>query len=51
MLTPEVAIYHEEEDDSRCKNYKKRSNHSRSSIGTINIDLGADKDMGNTPSN
>ncbi|KAA0059665.1 uncharacterized protein E5676_scaffold111G00120 [Cucumis melo var. makuwa] len=40
-----------EEDDSRCKSDKKRSNHSRSSIGSINIDLDADKDLVNTPSN
>ncbi|KAA0055185.1 uncharacterized protein E6C27_scaffold80G00170 [Cucumis melo var. makuwa] len=39
---------HKEEDDSRCKSDKKRSNHSRSSIGSINIDLDADKD---TPTN
>ncbi|KAL4016996.1 hypothetical protein IC575_024667 [Cucumis melo] len=37
-----------EEDDSRCKSDKKRSNHSRSSIGSINIDLDADED---TPTN
>ena len=36
------------EDDSRCKSDKKRSNHSRSSIGSINIDLDADED---TPTN
>ncbi|KAL0544299.1 hypothetical protein IC582_019412 [Cucumis melo] len=35
---------HKEEDDSRCKSDKKRSNHSRSSIGSINIDLDADED-------
>ncbi|KAA0046001.1 transposase [Cucumis melo var. makuwa] len=35
-------------DDSRCKSDKKRSNHSRSSIGSINIDLDADED---TPTN
>ncbi|KAL0544547.1 hypothetical protein IC582_019664 [Cucumis melo] len=39
---------HKEEDDSRCKSDKKRSNHSRSSIGNINIDLDADED---TPTN
>ncbi|KAL4022723.1 hypothetical protein IC575_016467 [Cucumis melo] len=39
---------HKEEDDSRCKSDKKRSNHSRSSIGSINIDLDADED---TPTN
>ncbi|KAL4022785.1 hypothetical protein IC575_016530 [Cucumis melo] len=39
---------HKEEDDSRCKGDKKRSNHSRSSIGSINIDLDADED---TPTN
>ena len=39
---------HQEEDDSRCKSDKKRSNHSRSSIGSINIDLDADED---TPTN
>ncbi|KAL0556667.1 hypothetical protein IC582_005181 [Cucumis melo] len=39
---------HREEDDSRCKSDKKRSNHSRSSIGSINIDLDADED---TPTN
>ncbi|KAL4032720.1 hypothetical protein IC575_005801 [Cucumis melo] len=42
MITPQ------EEDDSICKSDKKRSNHSRSSIGSINIDLDADED---TPSN
>ncbi|KAA0041989.1 transposase [Cucumis melo var. makuwa] len=41
-------ICHKEEDDSRCKSDKKRSNHSRSSIGSINIDLDADED---TPTN
>ncbi|KAL4021068.1 hypothetical protein IC575_019857 [Cucumis melo] len=39
---------HKEEDDSRCKSDMKRSNHSRSSIGSINIDLDADED---TPTN
>ncbi|KAL4028299.1 hypothetical protein IC575_011492 [Cucumis melo] len=39
---------HKEEDDSRCKSDKKRSNHSRSSIGSINIDLDANED---TPTN
>ncbi|KAL0552256.1 hypothetical protein IC582_011364 [Cucumis melo] len=39
---------HKEKDDSRCKSDKKRSNHSRSSIGSINIDLDADED---TPTN
>ncbi|KAA0025325.1 uncharacterized protein E6C27_scaffold1204G00040 [Cucumis melo var. makuwa] len=39
---------HKEEDDSRCKGDKKRSNHSRSSIGSTNIDLDADED---TPTN
>ncbi|KAA0067182.1 transposase [Cucumis melo var. makuwa] len=39
---------HKEVDDSRCKSDKKRSNHSRSSIGSINIDLDADED---TPMN
>ncbi|KAL0551541.1 hypothetical protein IC582_010630 [Cucumis melo] len=39
---------HKEEDDSRCKSDKKRSNHSGSSIGSINIDLDADED---TPTN
>ncbi|KAL4026760.1 hypothetical protein IC575_015201 [Cucumis melo] len=39
---------HKEEDDSRCKSDKKRSNNSRSSIGSINIDLDADED---TPTN
>ncbi|KAL0545857.1 hypothetical protein IC582_015753 [Cucumis melo] len=39
---------HKEEDDSRCKSDKKRSNHSRSSIGSINIDLNANED---TPTN
>ncbi|KAL4025996.1 hypothetical protein IC575_014403 [Cucumis melo] len=48
MITPQVKICHKEEDDSRCKSDKKRSNHSRSSIGSINIDLDADED---TPSN
>ncbi|KAL0556387.1 hypothetical protein IC582_004900 [Cucumis melo] len=42
MITPQ------EEDDSICKSDKKRSNHSRSSIGSINIDLDVDED---TPSN
>ncbi|KAL0533295.1 hypothetical protein IC582_030108 [Cucumis melo] len=48
MITPQVEICHKEEDDSRCKSDKKRSNHSRSSIGSINIDLDVDED---TPSN
>ncbi|KAL0544456.1 hypothetical protein IC582_019571 [Cucumis melo] len=39
---------HKEEDDLRCKSDKNRSNHSRSSIGSINIDLDADED---TPTN
>ncbi|KAA0054124.1 uncharacterized protein E6C27_scaffold131G00370 [Cucumis melo var. makuwa] len=39
---------HKEEDDSRCKSDKKRRNHSRSSIRSINIDLDADED---TPTN
>ncbi|KAA0053305.1 transposase [Cucumis melo var. makuwa] len=39
---------HKEEDDSRCKSDKKKINHSRSSIGSINIDLDADED---TPTN
>ncbi|KAL4010556.1 hypothetical protein IC575_030057 [Cucumis melo] len=39
---------HKEEDESRCKSDKKRSNHSRSSIRSINIDLDADED---TPTN
>ncbi|KAL0553419.1 hypothetical protein IC582_007314 [Cucumis melo] len=50
MITSEVEICHKEEGDSRCKRYKKRSNHSRSSIGSNNIDRDADKDMGNTSS-
>ncbi|KAA0058981.1 uncharacterized protein E5676_scaffold874G00550 [Cucumis melo var. makuwa] len=37
--------------DSRCKSDKKRSNHSRSSIGSINIDLDVDEDLVNTSSN
>ncbi|KAL4021080.1 hypothetical protein IC575_019869 [Cucumis melo] len=48
MITPQVKICHKEEDDSRCKSDKKRSNHLRSSIGSINIDLDADED---TPTN
>ncbi|KAL0544513.1 hypothetical protein IC582_019630 [Cucumis melo] len=48
MIIPQVEICHKEEDDSRCKSDKKRSNHSRSSIESINIDLDADED---TPSN
>ncbi|KAA0063057.1 uncharacterized protein E6C27_scaffold468G001730 [Cucumis melo var. makuwa] len=48
MITPQVEICHKEEDDSRYKSDKKRSNHSRSSIGSINRDLDADED---TPSN
>uniref|UniRef100_A0A9I9EM20 Uncharacterized protein n=1 Tax=Cucumis melo TaxID=3656 RepID=A0A9I9EM20_CUCME len=48
MITPQVEICHKEEDDSRCKSDKKRSNRSRSSIESINIDLDADED---TPSN
>ncbi|KAL4016482.1 hypothetical protein IC575_024134 [Cucumis melo] len=48
MITPQVEICHKEEDDWRCKSDKKRSNHSRSFIGSINIDLDADED---TPSN
>ncbi|KAL0558598.1 hypothetical protein IC582_003176 [Cucumis melo] len=51
MITSEVEICHKEEDDTRCKSYKKRSNHSRSSIGSINIDLDADEDLVNTPNN
>ncbi|KAA0040876.1 uncharacterized protein E6C27_scaffold345G00330 [Cucumis melo var. makuwa] len=49
LITPEVELCHKEEDDSRCESYK-RSNRSRSSIGSINIDLDADEDMVNTPS-
>ena len=48
MITPQVEICHKQEDDSRSKSDKKRSNHSRSSIGSINIDLDADED---TPTN
>ncbi|TYK05501.1 hypothetical protein E5676_scaffold83G002130 [Cucumis melo var. makuwa] len=44
MIIPQVEICHKEEDDSRCKSDKKRSNHSRSSIESINIDLDADED-------
>ncbi|KAA0025389.1 hypothetical protein E6C27_scaffold1220G00190 [Cucumis melo var. makuwa] len=51
MITPEVEICHKEEDDSRCKSYKKRSNDSRLSIGSFNIDIDADVDMRNTPNN
>ncbi|KAA0047815.1 hypothetical protein E6C27_scaffold133G00670 [Cucumis melo var. makuwa] len=51
MKTPQVEICHKEEDDLRCKSDKKRSNHSRSSIGSIHIDLDADEDLVNTPSN
>ncbi|KAL0561537.1 hypothetical protein IC582_001968 [Cucumis melo] len=51
MITPQVEICHKQEDDSRSKSDKKRSNHSRSSIGSINIDLDADEDLVNTPSN
>ncbi|KAA0060152.1 uncharacterized protein E6C27_scaffold542G00140 [Cucumis melo var. makuwa] len=40
-----------EEEDSRCKSDKKRSNNSRSSIESINIDLNVDEDLVNTPSN
>ncbi|TYK11045.1 transposase [Cucumis melo var. makuwa] len=47
MITPQVKISHKEEDESRCKSDKKRSNHLRSSIGSINIDLDVDED---TPS-
>ncbi|KAL0551921.1 hypothetical protein IC582_011014 [Cucumis melo] len=47
MITPQVEICHKEEDDSRCKSDKKRSNHSRSSIGSINIDLDVDEDLVN----
>ncbi|KAL4033113.1 hypothetical protein IC575_006199 [Cucumis melo] len=43
-----IKMCHKEEDDSRCKSDKKRSNHSMSSIGSINIDLDADED---TPTN
>ncbi|KAA0054109.1 uncharacterized protein E5676_scaffold2277G00190 [Cucumis melo var. makuwa] len=51
MITPQVEICHKEKDDSICKSDKKRSNPSRSSIGSINIDLDADEDLVNTPSN
>ncbi|TYK21924.1 uncharacterized protein E5676_scaffold1479G00070 [Cucumis melo var. makuwa] len=51
MITLEVEICLKEEDDLRCKSYMKRSNHSRLSIGSINIDLDVDEDIGNTPSN
>ncbi|TYK21883.1 uncharacterized protein E5676_scaffold494G00160 [Cucumis melo var. makuwa] len=51
MITPQVEICHKEEDDSRCKSDKKRSNHSKSSIRSINIDLDADEDLVNTPKN
>uniref|UniRef100_A0A9I9E4F4 Ubiquitin-like protease family profile domain-containing protein n=1 Tax=Cucumis melo TaxID=3656 RepID=A0A9I9E4F4_CUCME len=51
MITPQVEICYKEEDDSRCKIDKKRSSHSRSSIGSINIDLDDDEDLVNTPSN
>ncbi|KAL4021486.1 hypothetical protein IC575_020287 [Cucumis melo] len=51
MITLEVEICHKEEDDSRCKSYKKRSNDSRLSIGSFNIDIDADVDMRNTPNN
>uniref|UniRef100_A0A9I9EGZ3 Ubiquitin-like protease family profile domain-containing protein n=1 Tax=Cucumis melo TaxID=3656 RepID=A0A9I9EGZ3_CUCME len=51
MITPQVEICHKEEDDSRCKSDKKRSNHSRSSIGSINIDLDTDELLVNTPNN
>ncbi|KAL0540255.1 hypothetical protein IC582_024489 [Cucumis melo] len=48
MITPQVKICHKKEDDSRCKSDKRRTNHSRSSIGSINIDLDVHED---TPSN
>ncbi|KAA0035750.1 uncharacterized protein E6C27_scaffold403G00220 [Cucumis melo var. makuwa] len=51
MITPQVEICHKVEDDSRCKSDKKRSNHSKSSIRSINIDLDADEDLVNTPNN
>ncbi|TYK09988.1 transposase [Cucumis melo var. makuwa] len=51
MITSEVEICHKEEDDTRCKSYKKKSNHSRSSIESINIDLDVDEDLVNTSSN
>ncbi|XP_050935213.1 uncharacterized protein LOC127143949 [Cucumis melo] len=51
MITPEVEICHKEEDDSRSKSDNKRSNHSRSSIESISIDLDADENLVNTPSN
>ncbi|KAL0558938.1 hypothetical protein IC582_003526 [Cucumis melo] len=51
MITLEVEICHKEEEDSRCKSDKKRSNNSRSSIESINIDLNVDEDLVNTPSN
>ncbi|KAA0050602.1 uncharacterized protein E5676_scaffold1737G001380 [Cucumis melo var. makuwa] len=51
MITPEIQICHKEEGDLRFKISKKRSNHSRSFIESINIDLDVDEDMDNTPSN
>lgn len=39
------------EDDSKSKSYKKGHNHLRSSIRSVNIDLYADEDLGNTPMN
>ncbi|TYK27576.1 uncharacterized protein E5676_scaffold22G00500 [Cucumis melo var. makuwa] len=51
MITLEVEICHKEEDDSRSKSDNKRSNHSRSSIESISIDLDADENLVNTPSN
>ncbi|KAA0059274.1 uncharacterized protein E6C27_scaffold430G002130 [Cucumis melo var. makuwa] len=45
MITPQVKICHKEEDDLRCKSDIKRSNHLRSSIESMNIDLHADEDL------
>lgn len=39
------------EDESKSKSYKKSHNHLRSSIRSVNIDLYADEDLGNTPMN
>ncbi|XP_031744465.1 uncharacterized protein LOC116405053 [Cucumis sativus] len=50
MISPEVEICHKE-DDSRSKSYKKSLNHSRSSIKIVSIDLNANEELGNTPSN
>ena len=44
----QVEIHNKEEDNLRSRNYKKRSNHSRSSIGSVNIVLNNDEDMDNT---